>query len=208
MSEIYDVIILGAGPAGLAAGLYAGRSRLNVLIIEKGQDGGQIAITDEIENYPGQIVEGESGPSLIARMTEQAEKFGAKRVSDMIKEVELEGEVKVLIEVRISANNCCNNLCFIFKILCQCQTRSYNFPNTNFCRIVCFFLSTNLCKELVDIMNYFYLRHILILPLLSCTQLIETCLICCTCDDLKFYFKRSIFAKCIFTCSGDLCHII
>ena len=53
MSEIYDVIILGAGPAGLAAGLYAGRSRLNVLIIEKGQDGGQIAITDEIENYPG-----------------------------------------------------------------------------------------------------------------------------------------------------------
>ena len=96
MSEIYDVIILGAGPAGLAAGLYAGRSRLNVLIIEKGQDGGQIAITDEIENYPCQIVEGESGPSLIARMTEQAEKFGAKRVSDMIKEVELEGEVKVL----------------------------------------------------------------------------------------------------------------
>ncbi len=96
MDKIYDVIILGAGPAGLAAGLYAGRSRLNVLIIEKGQDGGQIAITDEIENYPGQIVEGESGPSLIARMTEQAEKFGAKRVSDMIKEVELEGEVKVL----------------------------------------------------------------------------------------------------------------
>ena len=61
MSEIYDVIILGAGPAGLAAGLYAGRSRLNVLIIEKGQDGGQIAITDDIENYPGQIVEGRTG---------------------------------------------------------------------------------------------------------------------------------------------------
>ena len=54
MSKIYDVIVLGAGPAGLAAGLYAGRSRLSVLIIEKGQDGGQIAITDEIENYPGQ----------------------------------------------------------------------------------------------------------------------------------------------------------
>ena len=51
MSKIYDVIILGAGPAGLAAGLYAGRSRLSTLIIEKGQDGGQIAITDEIENY-------------------------------------------------------------------------------------------------------------------------------------------------------------
>ena len=96
MSKIYDVIVLGAGPAGLAAGLYAGRSRLSVLILEKGQDGGQIAITDEIENYPGQIVEGESGPSLIARMTAQAEKFGAERVSDTITEVSLEGEVKVL----------------------------------------------------------------------------------------------------------------
>ena len=77
MGKIYDVIILGAGPAGLAAGLYAGRSRLDTLIIEKGCDGGQIAITDEIENYPGQMVEGESGPSLIGRMTKQAEKFGA-----------------------------------------------------------------------------------------------------------------------------------
>ena len=88
----YDLVIVGGGPAGLAAGLYAGRSRLSVLIIEKGQDCGQIAITDEIENYPGQIVEGESGPSLIARMTEQAAKFGAERVSDTIKEVELNGD--------------------------------------------------------------------------------------------------------------------
>lgn len=97
MGKIYDVIILGAGPAGLAAGLYAGRSRLDTLIIEKGKDGGQIAITDEIENYPGQIVEGESGPSLIARMTEQAKKFGAERVTDTINEVVLEGPVKKVI---------------------------------------------------------------------------------------------------------------
>lgn len=97
MSKIYDVIILGAGPAGLAAGLYSGRSRLSTLIIEKGKDGGQIAITDEIENYPGQIVEGESGPSLIARMTAQAEKFGAERVNDTIKEVVLEGPVKKVV---------------------------------------------------------------------------------------------------------------
>ena len=97
MSKIYDVVILGAGPAGLAAGLYAGRARMSVLIVEKGKDGGQIAITDEIENYPGQIVDQpESGPSLIARMTEQAKKFGAERVSDTIKEVSLEGDVKVL----------------------------------------------------------------------------------------------------------------
>lgn len=96
MSKIYDVIILGAGPAGLAAGLYAGRSRLSTLIVEKGKDGGQIAITNEIENYPGQIVEGESGPSLIARMTEQAEKFGVERVTDVINAVELEGKIKTL----------------------------------------------------------------------------------------------------------------
>lgn len=95
MSKIYDVIVLGAGPAGLAAGLYCGRSRLSTLIVEKAQDGGQIAITDEIENYPGQV-EGDSGPSLIARMTAQAAHFGCERVSDLIKSVELEGEVKTL----------------------------------------------------------------------------------------------------------------
>lgn len=96
MSKVYDVIILGAGPAGLTAGLYAGRSRLSTLIIEKGQDGGQIAITDEIENYPGSL-EHETGPSLVARMTAQAAKFGAERVSDVIKSVSLEGDVKKLV---------------------------------------------------------------------------------------------------------------
>lgn len=98
MDNVYDVIIIGAGPAGLTAGLYAGRSRLKALIIEKGQDGGQIAITNEIENYPGQMVdEEESGPSLIARMTKQAEKFGCERVSDTVQSVELEGDVKKIV---------------------------------------------------------------------------------------------------------------
>ena len=94
MSNLYDVIILGAGPAGLAAGLYAGRSCLKTLIIEKGQDGGQIAMTDEIENYPGQMLEGESGVTLVARMAKQAKQFGAERVRDNIKSVSLEGSVK------------------------------------------------------------------------------------------------------------------
>ena len=97
MSKVYDVIILGAGPAGLTAGLYAGRSRLSTLIIEKGRDGGQIALTSEIENYPGQMLENEDGPSLIARMTAQAEKFGAERVNDTIEKVELQGEIKKLV---------------------------------------------------------------------------------------------------------------
>lgn len=100
MSKLYDVVILGGGPAGLAAGLYAGRAKLSTLIIEKGQDGGQIAITDEIENYPGQKVEGESGPELVARMTAQASKFGAERAQDVIKEVHLEGKVKKLVGSR------------------------------------------------------------------------------------------------------------
>ena len=95
---MYDVIILGAGPAGLAAGLYAGRSRMNALLIEKGQDGGQIATTNEIENYPGQIVdEEESGPSLIARMSKQVEKFGCERISDVVQSVELTGDVKKVV---------------------------------------------------------------------------------------------------------------
>ena len=96
MSKIYDVIILGGGPAGRTAGLYARRRRQSTRSIEKGPDGGPIALKDEIENYPGQMVEGESGPSLISRMTEQAKKFGAERCADVIKSVELEGEVKKL----------------------------------------------------------------------------------------------------------------
>ena len=62
--KIYDIIIIGAGPAGLAAGLYAGRARMKTLIIEKQKNGGQIVITNEIENYPGCLDE-ETGPSLI-----------------------------------------------------------------------------------------------------------------------------------------------
>ena len=96
MDHIYDVIILGAGPAGLSAGLYAGRSRLDTLIIEKGQAGGQIINTDEIENYPGQIVEGETGVSLVCRMYEQTEQFGAEHVRDTITNAELSGDIKVL----------------------------------------------------------------------------------------------------------------
>lgn len=96
MSRIYDMIVLGAGPAGLTAGLYGGRGRRSVLIIEKGQDGGQIATTSELENYPGQLLEGETGPSLVARMAEQAAKFGCERAGDEIKAVDLAGEIKKL----------------------------------------------------------------------------------------------------------------
>ena len=96
MSELYDVIILGGGPAGLTAGLYAGRSRLKTLLIEKAQDGGQIALSADVENYPGQMLEGETGISLSARMAAQCERFGVERKTDEIQRVELAGEVKRL----------------------------------------------------------------------------------------------------------------
>ncbi len=95
MSKLYDVVVIGAGPAGLAAALYAGRARMSVLLLERDKDGGQIVITSEIENYPG-CLEGESGPTLIDRMTKQAEHFGTERVYDDILEVQLEGTEKVL----------------------------------------------------------------------------------------------------------------
>ncbi len=93
---LYDLIILGAGPAGLSAALYAGRACLKTLLIEKAMPGGQITLTDEIENYPGQLLEGESGFSLTERMGQQADKFGVKRAYDEITAIDLTGEEKVL----------------------------------------------------------------------------------------------------------------
>jgi thioredoxin reductase (NADPH) len=95
MSKIYDVVIIGAGPAGLSAGLYAGRSRLSTLIIEKAREGGQIVNTSEIANYPGSL-EDESGPSLIDRMKAQAAHFGTETVYDTVQEVELDGKIKTI----------------------------------------------------------------------------------------------------------------
>lgn len=95
-NRIYDVAILGAGPAGLAAGIYAARAKLSAVIIDKGIDGGQIAVAHEIENYPGQAEERESGQQLTARMAAQAKRFGCERVSDLITSCELDGPVKTL----------------------------------------------------------------------------------------------------------------
>jgi thioredoxin reductase (NADPH) len=76
MVDSYDCIIIGAGPAGLGAGLYAARDRYQTLIVEKFSPGGQINTTDRIENYPG--YENIGGPDLIEKMTGQVTRFGAE----------------------------------------------------------------------------------------------------------------------------------
>ena len=93
--KTYDLIIIGAGPAGLAAGIYAGRAMLDTLIIEKDIEGGQILQTSEIENYPGSL-EVESGPTLIDRMDAQVKKFGVDKVTATVTDVVLDGQVKAV----------------------------------------------------------------------------------------------------------------
>ena len=91
----YDLVIIGGGPAGLTAGIYAARARLNVLLVEKVVPGGQILITDWIENYPG-FPEGISGPDLTEKMVEQAKQFDLKIESTEVLSMDLEGPVKTL----------------------------------------------------------------------------------------------------------------
>lgn len=95
-SQLYDTIIIGAGPAGLTAALYAGRSKLSTLVIEKGAVGGQIALTSDIENYPGALHE-DTGSSLCERMAEQAKGFGAEFVFDTVTDLVLDDSEKKVI---------------------------------------------------------------------------------------------------------------
>lgn len=95
MENIYDVIIVGAGPAGLSAGLYAARAKMKTLILEKDRTGGQIVGTEEVANYPGSIQDA-TGPTLVARMVEQAEAFGAERAKGEVIGFDFEGPIKTV----------------------------------------------------------------------------------------------------------------
>ncbi|MCA9733598.1 MAG: thioredoxin-disulfide reductase [Deferribacteres bacterium] len=93
MDEIYDVMILGAGAAGLTAGIYSSRAKLNTLILNDGAIGGQLVLTNEIANYPG--VETTKGFVLANTMKKQAKDFGCKIKSNIkVAEYHLEGDVK------------------------------------------------------------------------------------------------------------------
>jgi thioredoxin reductase (NADPH) len=92
-----DVIIIGGGPAGLTAGIYAGRAQLDTVILEKGLPGGQIAQTEEVENYPG-FDEAVSGPELSQRMVRQAEKFGARIVMEEVTGLRRRPDGRFLVE--------------------------------------------------------------------------------------------------------------
>lgn len=94
MTKKYDVIVIGAGPGGLTAGLYASRSNLSVLILDRGIYGGQMNNTGDIENYPGfELI---SGPDLSEKMYASATKFGAEYAYGNVKNVTDHGEYKLV----------------------------------------------------------------------------------------------------------------
>jgi thioredoxin reductase (NADPH) len=91
MGEIFDVVIVGAGPAGLSAAIYTGRARLGTLVLEKAIPGGQILLTDWIENYPG-FPAGVAPMDLMKNIRAQAEKFGARFETDEVKTITRRGD--------------------------------------------------------------------------------------------------------------------
>lgn len=92
----YQLVIIGSGPAGLSAGLYAGRARLKTVLIEKGGTGGQVLLTDWIDNYPG-FPEGISGFELADRMSKQAARFGLESRTASVAALDLNAECKTII---------------------------------------------------------------------------------------------------------------
>ncbi len=91
----YDLAVIGAGPAGLTAAIYAARARLDVLLLEKAAPGGQILMTDWLENYPG-FPEGLSGADLVMKMTEQVNRFGVSIETNEVQSLDFSATQKQL----------------------------------------------------------------------------------------------------------------
>ena len=94
-NDVIDVAVIGAGPAGLTAGLYAARAGLNVVLFERISPGGQLAQTEHMENYPG-FPEGTGGFELAFAMKQQADRFGASNVGEEVVSVDFTQNPKVL----------------------------------------------------------------------------------------------------------------
>lgn len=95
MAKKYDVIVIGAGPGGLTAGLYASRANLSVLILDRGIYGGQMNNTAEVENYPG--FKSILGPDLAEKMYQGATQFGAEYAYGSVEKVKVNGDLKQVI---------------------------------------------------------------------------------------------------------------
>ncbi len=93
MNHIYDILIVGGGPAGYTSALYAARAGLDAVVLEKLAPGGQMALSHQIDNYPG-FVDGIDGFSLAQQMQQGAERFGAKTVMTEVHSLDLTGDIK------------------------------------------------------------------------------------------------------------------